>query len=63
MTQPISYTIQTAAEATGLSIDTIRKAVRTGDLVASRPTVNNRQIAKDVILRAELERWLTSAAA
>jgi len=63
MTEPIAYTRQTAAAATGLSVDTIKDAINAGDLVASRPKVKGREIAKDVILRTELERWLVNRAA
>ena len=63
MTEPIAYTRQTAAAATGLSVDTIKDAINAGDLVATRPKVNGRQIAKDLILRSELERWLSNRAA
>lgn len=57
MTEPIS-----ASAATGLSEDTIRHAVNAGDLKANAPKVAQRQITKLVILRTELERWLTNAA-
>ena len=67
MSTPISYTIQTAAEATGLSVDAIRRAVNSGDLAATRPTITKdgqaRKISRDVIMRADLERWLTGRAA
>jgi len=60
---PIAFTIQTAADATGLSVDVIRRAVKSGDLAATRPTIGQRKITRDVILRAELERWLVNRAA
>lgn len=62
MTDPIAYTPKTAAEASGYSEDIIKRAIRSGDLKATRPTINGREVAKDSISRAELERWLTGAA-
>jgi len=58
MAAKLSYTIPEAADATGLSEITIRRAIRAGDLRANRPKVEGREIAKEVILTAELERWL-----
>lgn len=63
MTAPLTYTTQTAAEATGLSVRTIERAIKAGDLRATRPKVEGREITKDVILATELERWVKGAAA
>ena len=60
MTTPISYTAKTAAEATSLSIDVIKRAIRSGDIRATRPKVNGREIVKDVIASDELRRWVES---
>lgn len=61
MTEPIAYTPKTAAEATGYSEDVIKRAIRSGDLKATRPTINGREVAKDSISAAELTRWLAGA--
>lgn len=48
----ISYTVQEAAAATGLSVDTIRRAFRTGEFpVHHRGT-------RVLILRSDLEQWI-----
>ena len=33
---PLTYTYATAAQATGLSVDTIKRAVKAGDLAARK---------------------------
>lgn len=40
----LAYTRTEAAEATGLSPDTIDDAIRAGDLRATRPVINGRRI-------------------
>lgn len=50
----IALTYEAAAAACGCSIDGIRRAVRTGDLVPRYPT------SRPVILRADLEEWVES---
>lgn len=55
MTTPVSYSIQGAAEASGVSPDTIRRAVRAGDLAVHYPT------SRPVILRDELEAWIKAS--
>lgn len=62
MTAPVAYTAKTAAEATGVSVDVIKRAIRAGDIKTSRPRVAGREIAKDLIPAAELERWATEGA-
>jgi excisionase family DNA binding protein len=52
---PVSYTYQDAAAAVGVSVDVIRRAVRTGDLEAHYPT------SRPVILAADLKAWVESA--
>lgn len=58
MTATVAYNVKDAAEATGLSVDVIKRAIKSGDLRATRPTVDGRQITKDVIPAAELARWV-----
>lgn len=60
MTAVRSYSYAGAAQATGYSIDVIKRAVRAGDLRTVTPKVAGRHLSKPVILAAELERWLTA---
>jgi excisionase family DNA binding protein len=48
----VSYSIEEAAEATGYSTDTIRRALRNNDLTARYANT------KPVILATELREWL-----
>lgn len=48
----IAYNVAEAAEATGVSVDVIRRAIRANELVAKYPT------SKPVILADELTAWL-----
>lgn len=48
----VSYSIEEAAEATGYSTDTIRKALRNSDMTARYAN------SKPVILATELQEWL-----
>lgn len=57
---PVSFSYETAALATGLSADVIRRAVRNGDLGVKYVEIQGRAIAKPVIERAELERWISA---
>lgn len=50
----ISLSIEEAAEATGYSTDTIRRAIRNSDLTARYAN------SKPVILASELTDWLSS---
>lgn len=54
----IAYSVKEAAEAIGLSEDTIKRAIRAGDLEAHTPRVEGRQIARQVIRAEELDRWI-----
>lgn len=56
--QPVSFSYETASAATGLSVDVLKRAVRTGDLEPRYPIVDGRPIAKPVFERAELERFI-----
>ena len=57
---PVSFSYETAALATGLSTDVIRRAVRMGDLAVKYPQIEGKALAKPVIERAELERWIAA---
>ena len=50
----IAYSIEEAAEATGYSTDTIRRALRNSDMTARYAN------SKPVILGTELQEWLES---
>lgn len=50
----LAYNLKEAAEATGYSTDTIRRAIRNSDLTARYAN------SKPVILKDELEDWLRS---
>ena len=51
----LAVTFAEAAEMCAVSIDTIRRAVRTGDLPATYPT------ARPVVLVDDLRTWLDAA--
>jgi excisionase family DNA binding protein len=53
-TEALAYKIPEAAKVAGVSQDTIRRAIRKGDLAAKYPT------SHAVIMRDELEAWLRS---
>lgn len=50
----LSFTIEEAAEATGYSTDTIRRAIRNSDLTVRYAN------SKPVILTTELQDWLSA---
>ena len=50
----LAYSVEEAAEATGYSVDTIRRAIRSHDLVARYGNT------KPVILTTALNAWLES---
>lgn len=54
----LSYNVREAEAATGLSEDTIKRAIRAGDLDTLDPHVEGRPVRGYLIARAELERWL-----
>lgn len=56
--QPVSYSYETGSAATGLSVDILKKAVRTGDLVPTYVVIEGRPIAKPVFETAELARFV-----
>ncbi|MGY4642817.1 hypothetical protein [Cellulomonas sp. URHB0016] len=51
----VSYSIDGAAAATGMSADVIRRAIRAGDIIAHYPT------SKPLILADELRAWVERA--
>lgn len=57
----LAYSAREAAEATGIGIDTIKRAVRSGDLPAKFPRIDGREVAKYVILADDLEAWITDS--
>jgi hypothetical protein len=60
--QAVSYSYETASAATGLSVDILKRAVRTGDLVPRYVRVDGRLIAKPVFEQAELQRFIAAGA-
>lgn len=58
----ITYDVREAADATGVSMDVIRRAIRAGDLATRSPKINGRQIAKPLIPADELRRWALNEA-
>lgn len=54
----LAYTTEQAAQASGHSVETIRAAIRSGDLRARKPVINGRELKRKHILRADLEAWL-----
>ena len=61
MTGTVTYTVATAAIATGLSEATIRRAINTGDLPTNRPQIGARTIASVLIPADALTAWATGA--
>lgn len=57
----IAYTKKQAAEASGVSLDTIRRAIQAGDLATVQPRIDGREIQRVLVLGTELERWLTNS--
>lgn len=54
----LAYSRAEAAEATGYSEVTIKRAIASGDLRESHPMVNGRPSTKGVIAHDELARWI-----
>lgn len=59
MPTPLSYTLQQAAEAVGLSTKTLSRAIEAGDLLAVKPTEQPGKRGRTLILHTELMAWLT----
>ena len=55
MSAAVSYSITGASAATGVSVDIIRRAIRSGHLVAHYPT------SRPVILATDLAEWIARA--
>ena len=55
MTDTLAYSVQAAAAACGVSPDVIRRAIKARELPVKYPT------SRPVILRSDLEAWLTSS--
>ena len=56
----VSYSLEGAAAAAGVSKDVIQRAVRADDIAAHYPQVDGRAIAKPLIPADELRRWVES---
>lgn len=56
----VSLTLQGAADAVGVSVDVIRRAVRAGDLVAVYPRVGGRTVSRPVIRLEDLRAWVAT---
>lgn len=57
----LTYNVAEAAQVSGVSVATLRKAIRSGDLAAFQPQIEGRQIQLQLIRAEELERWITSS--
>lgn len=55
---PVAFDAFGAAAASGLSVDVIRRAVRSGDLPSHYPEVDGRQVAKPLVLADDLRAWV-----
>lgn len=63
MTVKLAFTTEEAATATGLSVDTIKRAIRSGALRAKRTAANDadgKGRGKYVITADALTKWLES---
>lgn len=58
----LSYSRAEAAEATGYSPITIKRAIESGDLREQHPMVNGKPTSKGVIPADELDRWVRGRA-
>jgi excisionase family DNA binding protein len=56
----IAYTRKQAAEQVGVSVDVIDRAIRSGDVRATRPMVDGRRISTVLVTHEELLRWVTT---
>lgn len=54
----LSYNMREAVEATGVSKDTLERAINAGDLQLLDPRVEGQPIRTRLFARDELERWL-----
>ena len=57
----LAYTREEAAEAVGVSVDTIKRAISKGVLATVSPqTDKGRRVARVLIAADELKRWLAA---
>lgn len=57
----LAYTREQAAEAVGVSVDTIKRAIAKGVLATVSPqTDNGRRMSRVLIAADELKRWLAA---
>lgn len=56
----VSYSIDTAAAATGASRDVVQRAMRSGDLVVHYPDIDGKQVGKPLILAEDLRAWVAA---
>jgi hypothetical protein len=56
----LAYSRSEAADASGYSEATIKRAIMAGDLREVHPMVGDKPTSKGVITRVELERWLAT---
>lgn len=54
----LAYNMREAVEATGVSKDTIERALNAGDLETLDPRVEGQPVRTRLFARDELERWL-----
>jgi excisionase family DNA binding protein len=61
MSDRLAYTRDEAAEAVGVSVDTIKRAIAAGQLATvSPPITDKRRVSRVLITAAELTRWLSA---
>jgi len=58
----LSYSIPEAAEESGHTVETIRAAIRSGDLRVRQVEINGRPIKKRTVMHDDLEAWLRGEA-
>lgn len=59
--QKLSYTYEDASDATGISVRSLKRAVRSGELKTLSPRVKaNTPLDRVLFDPAELERWLNN---
>lgn len=56
--KPISYNRKQAAELTGVSVATIDKAIKAGDLRSLSPKIDRKTVAVVLVAHDELLRWI-----
>lgn len=56
----VSYSIDTAVAASGLSRNVVQRAMRSGDLVVHYPNIGGEQVGKPLILAEDLRAWIAA---